>query len=316
MSRGRARAAIGRRRCYRRHVEAAALEQTLRERPDDAGAWLVYGDWLLEHDDPRGALIQLEHRHARARASERAALRREIDALVKRHQARWSAALPVGVTAVAWRYGFVTKIGVLWSEDAPAAIARALREPFVAALAIETRRHGEDGEEEEEIDEDGEPIEAAPVEIGALAAIELGRLRELDLGYVPIGAPGAEALAAATSLVRLEALDLRYTRIGDDGLAALARSPLAGSVRRLRLQRNGITAAGVHALGRFERLVELDLRYNELGPEGAQALLAAPFIGSLARLGLYRTDVGGAGAEELARSSRLAPALRSYWRSV
>ncbi len=302
-------------------MEAAALEQTLREHPDDAGAWLVYGDWLLEHDDVRGALIQLEHRHARARVSERAALRQEIDALVKRHRARWSAALPPGVVATAWRYGFAVKVVVRWSEDAPGQIEQALREPFVTALRIGALRgnKGDDDDDafdEEELDEDGEPIAPPPVEVGALAAIDLGRLIELDLAYVPIAAPGAGAIAASASLVRLEALDLRYCGIGDDGLAALARSPIAGRVRRLRLQRNGITAAGVHALQRFERLVELDLRYNELGPEGAQALLAAPFIGSLARLGLYRTDVSEAGARELARSSRLAPALRSYWRSV
>lgn len=304
---------------YRRRVEGAALEQTLREHPDDAASWLVYGDWLLEHDDVRGALIQLEHRHARARAADRAALRREIDELVRRHQGGWSAALPAGVDAKAWRYGFVTKVAVAWSEDAPGLIERALRERFVTALRIVTPEGDDgddDGDDEEEYDDDGEPIPAAPVELGALAAIDLSRLRELDLAYVHLDAPGAEAIAASTSLGGLAALDLRYGGIGDDGLAALAGSALAGGVRRLHLQRNGITAAGAAALARFGRLVELDLRYNELGEAGARALLAAPFIGSLARLGLYRTDVTDAGARELARSSRLAPALRGYWRSV
>src|SRR5689334_10608917 len=97
-------------------------------------SWLVYGDWLLEHDDVRGALIQLEHRHARARAAERAALQREIDALVKRHQASWSAALPPGVAARTWKHGFVTKVAIPWSEEAPALIARSLEERFVTAL--------------------------------------------------------------------------------------------------------------------------------------------------------------------------------------
>lgn len=40
-----------------RHAE---FEQALFERPDDDGAWAVYGDWLAARGDPRGELIQLE----------------------------------------------------------------------------------------------------------------------------------------------------------------------------------------------------------------------------------------------------------------
>jgi uncharacterized protein (TIGR02996 family) len=296
-------------------VEAAVLEQTLREHPDDLGAWLVYGDWLLEHDDVRGALIQLEHRHARARVADRPALRREIDALVKRHQARWAAALPAGVIAKAWRHGFVTKVAVEWTEAAPAQIEQALRERFVTALRI--LPPAADGDEDEDVyDDDGEPIRPPPLELGGLTALDLSRLGELDLSYVHIGAPGAAVIAGATSLGGLRALDLRYCGIGNRGLAALAASPLARGVRRLRLQRNGITAAGAKVLERFSALVELDLRYNKIGAAGAKALLAAPCAGSLARLELYRADVSTAGAKALAQSSRLPPALRSYWRSV
>src|SRR5689334_9362794 len=97
-------------------VEAPALERTLREHPDDEAAWMVYGDWLLERGDVRGALIQLEHRHARARAADRPALRREIDALVQQHQRRWRRALPKGVAVQTWKHGFPTKVAVTWSE--------------------------------------------------------------------------------------------------------------------------------------------------------------------------------------------------------
>jgi uncharacterized protein (TIGR02996 family) len=297
-------------------VEAAALEKTLREHPEDLASWLVYGDWLLERDDARGALIQLEHRHARVRAADRAALRREIDALVQQHQASWSAALPPGVVAQAWKYGFVTKVAVTWSEDAPELIEQALQDRFVTALRIASPAPGDEDEAEDELDEDGEPMPSSLVEVGELATLDLSRLVELDLAYVHAGAPGAEAIAASTSLGQLAVLDLRYCGIGDGGLAALAASALAANVRCLHLQRNAITAAGVEALQGFGKLVELDLRYNELGAAGAQALLAAPFIGSLARLELYRADVSDAGAQALAHSSRLPPALRSYWRSV
>lgn len=281
---------------------------------------MVYGDWLLEHDDVRGALIQLEHRHARARAADRAALRREIDELVKQHQRRWARALPKGVAVKQWRHGFPTKIAVTWDEGAPARIARALGERFVSALRIAAPKgaDGEDGEAdgEDELDDNGEPLPIPLVEIGALAAIDLSGLVELDLAYVNIGAPGAEAIAASATLERLEVLDLRYCGIGDRGLAALAKAAALANVRRLRLQRNELSAQGARALQRFERLVELDLRYNDLGAEGARALLEAPFIDKLARLELYRTDVSDGGVQELASSSRLPPALRSYWRST
>jgi uncharacterized protein (TIGR02996 family) len=304
-------------------VEAPALEQTLREHPDDLATWLVYGDWLLERGDARGALIQLEQRRARARPAEREELQSEIDALEEQHRKQWDAGLPEGVTVQARRYGFPTKVAVEWTEDAPALIEQALRERFVTALRIAPSAD-DDGDDDDDVDEDdfdehGNPKPLPPLEAGALATIDLSRLVELDLAYLNIGAPGAKALAASGSLGRgatLAALDLRYCNIGNRGLAALAACPRLGELRRLHLQRNGLTAAGVASLRRFGKLAELDLRYNKIGGAGAQALIEAPFIGSLARLQLHRADVSGAGAKKLARAPQLPPALRSYWRSV
>ncbi|NUW38506.1 hypothetical protein HTZ77_45020, partial [Nonomuraea sp. SMC257] len=95
------------------------------------------------------------------------------------------------------------------------------------------------------------------------------------------GDAGAEALAAAGSDGRIETLDLRHCGIGDAGVTALCASPAVRGVRRLRLQRNRLTAEGVRALAGFERLEELARRYNPLGPAGARALVEAPFAGSL-----------------------------------
>ena len=309
---------------YRGLVEAPALEQTLREHPDDLATWLVYGDWLLERGDARGALIQLEQRRARARPAEREALQGEIDALEKRHRKQWDAELPAGVTVQARRYGFATKVVVEWTEGAPALIEQALRERFVTALRIAPPGDAEDDAEdddfgEDDFDEDGTIKPLPPLEVGELATIDLSRLVELDLSYLNIGAPGAKALAASSSLGRgatLAALDLRYCNIGNRGLAELAACPRLGELRRLHLQRNGLTAAGVASLRRFGKLAELDLRYNKIGAAGAQALIEAPFIGSLARLQLHRADVSAAGAKKLSRAPQLPPALRSYWRSV
>lgn len=238
---------------------------------------------------------------------------------------------PAGVTVLDRRDGFATKVAVEWSDAAPVLIEQALRGPHVTALRITTPDVGDDDYEywEDDLDADGEPTPSASVDTGALATLDLGRLTELDLSYLRIGALGAKALAVSAYLRaeaadigtaapgrRLEALDLRYCRIGNTGLEALAASPLFGGVRRLRLQRNVIGEKGMPSLHRFENLTELDLRYNEIGAEGARALIDAPFTPSLKRLYLYREDVGDEGAALLAQAPRLPSALRSYWRSA
>lgn len=304
-------------------MEAAVLEQTLRDHPGDLASWRAYGERLRELGDARGTLIRLEERRACARPADREALEREIAALVSEHQPGWDAALPPGVTVVARRYGFPTKVAVPLSDDTPAVIEKVLHERFVTGLQI--KRVGPTGEadwdeesdwdEEEDWDEEDEAPDPRPIDVSALAALDLGRLVELDLSYLPIGAAGA-ALLASTASSRLESLDLRYCYIGDAGVAALAASLRFDGLRRLHLQRNKLTAEGVRSLGLFGGLTELDLRYNPIGEEGAEALLEAPFIGSLKQLLLYRDDVSDEGAAKLASATQLSPVLRSYWRSV
>ncbi|MEO3827909.1 hypothetical protein [Actinomadura sp. B10D3] len=237
---------------------------------------------------------------------------------------------PAGVTVLRHRDGAATKVAVEWSDAAPALIGRVLRGPSVTALRITAPKGGEDDHLywEDDLDPDGEPTPALTVATGALATLDLGRLTELDLSYMRIGALGAKTLAVSAYLRaeaadlgtdaghRLETLDLRYCRIGNTGLEALAASPLFNGVRRLRLQSNVITAKGVRALHRFTGLTDLDLRYNEIGADGVRALLAAPFVPSLERLLMYRSDVGDEGAALLARAPQLSPVLRSFWRSA
>jgi uncharacterized protein (TIGR02996 family) len=291
------------------------LEKALRERPDDLGSWIVYGDWLLEQHDARGELIHLEQRFAKARAEEKPALRGEIDALTTQHRDTWNATLPAGVVGQAWKFGFVTKVSVIWSDDAPAAIASALELPFVTGLRIVAppRDSDDDGGD---IDDDGNPIPPTPIALEGFEAIDASRLAELDVSYVSLCEDGAKTIAANPTLA-VTTLDLRYCHLGDTGLAAIADAPFAAGVRRLFVQTNQITHAGVRALHRFVALTELDLRYNVIALGGVEMLLAAPFTPSLTRLWLNRGDVmWTAGSALLARSERLPPALRSYWRSV
>ncbi|MEW2352332.1 hypothetical protein [Spirillospora sp. NPDC029432] len=322
-------------------MEISALEQRLRDDPGDLAGWLSYGDRLTERGDARGELIRLEQRRDRLAPAGRRDVEREIAALVKEHGAGWDAGLPPGATVLERRYGFATKVAVEWSDRLPVVVEQALRGPFTTALRVVMPGDGEedwDGEEgwdgefsegrwRENLDPDGQPKPSGAIEAGLLATLDISGLTELDLSYIRIGGLGAKALAVSALLRaetpgaldgtgRMEALDLRYARVGDGGLAALAESPSFGGVRRLRLQRNSLTAEGVRALHRFAGLTELDLRYNEIGAAGVEALLAAPFIGSLRRLLLYRDDVGDAGVKLLANAPQLPPVLRTYWKSV
>lgn len=305
-------------------MRADFVERELWDRPDDVALWRVYGEWLTDRGDARGALIGLEQALARTRRGDRDGLERQIAAIVAEHEQDWDAELPDGVTAVARRHGFAAKISVQWSEEAPALIEPALRSRFVTGLRI--TQASADDDDDDAYGEDGEPAELPPLAgIGALATLNLSRLTELDLSYLRLGKLGADALAvaavfrgdpSAAPVTSIENLDLRYCQLGDAGLAALTASPSFTGVRRLHLQSNGLTADGVRALHAFGRLTELDLRYNPIGAEGAAALLAAPFAGSLTRLLLYRGDVTDDGVRVLAGAPRLPPALRSYWRSV
>jgi uncharacterized protein (TIGR02996 family) len=69
---------------------ATTAEEFLRaiiERPDDDGVRLVFADWLLEREDPRGELIALQYAK-RARALGASEARRE-GALLKTYQRTW-----------------------------------------------------------------------------------------------------------------------------------------------------------------------------------------------------------------------------------
>jgi hypothetical protein len=79
----------------------------------------------------------------------------------------------------------------------------------------------------------------------------------LSLMQVPLGDPGAEALAGAPDLARLGFLSLIYCDIGPAGALALARSPYLDNVQRLWLYGNRLGRPARQALqGRFgERIL-------------------------------------------------------------
>ncbi|HEY3870641.1 MAG TPA: TIGR02996 domain-containing protein [Actinocrinis sp.] len=298
-------------------TDAEDIEEALRADPDDPAGWRAYGDWLSEHGDARGELIALEQRLARLRPVDRPKARREIADFVAEHEGNWDDGLPSGARVIGRRHGFPTAVAVDWSDEAHDTVEQVLRSRFVTTLRIQPDAATEADAWCEEWGDWYDGNAPRPAQLAAqFAGLDLGRLGELDLRYMYIGHTGAEDLASLLVSDRLRTLDLRYCLVEDSGLTALAACPQLRGLRGLHLQRNRLTAEGVHQLHQFPELRELDLRYNDIGEDGAQALLDAPFVGSLARLWLYSVDVGDKGVQRLAQASALPPGLRSLWRCV
>jgi uncharacterized protein (TIGR02996 family) len=141
------------------------------------------------------------------------------------------------------------------------------------------------------------------------------------------------AVAACAHLERLEALDLFLVNAED--AEAVLGSPHLANLRALRLRGGANALAGAHSLARLE---SLDVGSNNLGDDGAWALLqarlpalrsltmsgnwlgdgaaralaAAPLLAHVSELDLSRNSLGPAGVEALAGSVH-ASGLRALW---
>ncbi|MEO8704327.1 MAG: TIGR02996 domain-containing protein [Kofleriaceae bacterium] len=101
----------------------AELEAAILANPDDDAAYLVYADYLMARDDPRGQLIviqaQAEEEPEKAR---RAVLRKAAGALIDQHREYFLGPLakldPSGKrSGLVWRCGYVRKLELEWEED-------------------------------------------------------------------------------------------------------------------------------------------------------------------------------------------------------
>jgi uncharacterized protein (TIGR02996 family) len=111
-------------------------------------------------------------------------------------------------------------------------------------------------------------------------------LRHLGLGNNMLTDGRAAALAGAAWL-RPAHLDLTNCAMGNAGAEALAAAPWLGSLRRLVLFGNLLTARGVAALARSPKLTELkylSLSNNKPGPLGLRAVAGNPALRGLTTL--------------------------------
>jgi uncharacterized protein (TIGR02996 family) len=168
----------------------------------------------------------------------------------------------------------------------------------------------------------GSVIRFPPLDAAALAASpNLARIRRLTLINSNLGPEGILTLAASGCLGQLEYLFVmdspgerglqmaEYHHLGDYGLAVLASSPVFERLRELDLWENRIGPEGTRVLAQsphLKSLRELTLANNPIGDEGAAALAGGPALASLEELLLRNTGLGPKGAEYLARSTSLA----------
>lgn len=130
----------------------ATLEAAILERPDDPGAYTVYGDWLAERGDPRGELITVQC--ALATRPDDPALRARERGILDDHAYELLAELAWRPDlAVTWRYGFPQRVvaGGAWGEqpsmwDAGDVVRACAKQRLLRELVIGGFVAGEDYE--------------------------------------------------------------------------------------------------------------------------------------------------------------------------
>lgn len=219
------------------------LEAQLRQHPDDAAAWAVYADWLLEQGDRRGELVR----------SGREPTHEEKQA--------WRGPVPSD-RFVTWRHGFITALELSCTEPGIAFLGPLLADPASTLLSSLVLRPWV-------YDDNAALAAAAPSEpsidpIAVVLAHDLRRLGALAIRYLAMGDDHVTALARST--LSITELDLRYTGLTDEHLARLLAAPWFAQVRRLHLQGTAVTDESAEQLLEL-RLRFLDIRDTALTPE-------------------------------------------------
>ena len=106
---------------------ASKLEDAILADPDDDAAYLVYADWLLAQNDPRGELIVLQHQAEEADGARRAKLRRTASQFLESHATYFLGPLHERSKGrkyeddaryeAHWRTGYVRRLELDWSRS-------------------------------------------------------------------------------------------------------------------------------------------------------------------------------------------------------
>jgi len=263
----------------------AAFLHAVRDHPDDDTPRLVYADWLAENgDEARGDLIRAQCRSDDATAS----------ALLRDHEARWRAALPLldGITWGAFLRGFVEEVTAATPHAFLANAGAILAASPVRRLRILNARAG---------------LEALAASPSMLALVEL------NLGNRSgVPADAVRALARSPHFANITSLLLHQNNLGNAALVTLATTPHTGQLRDLYVSGVGVGDSGVAALVNGHLALDLlDLRDNFITDAGASAFAAWPGHGPVT-LQFSNNRVGPPGGTALALSSSLSRLARLH----
>jgi uncharacterized protein (TIGR02996 family) len=283
------------------------LEAMILARPEDPEGYLVYGDWLQAHGDPRGQLIAVQAALLKKPDDEK--LKRQEKDLLTEHQADFLGELPELAefdedVALTWRLGFLRDVSIGGEEYSDIDAEGACRILFGLASAKFLRSlsilvFGT---------EDGNP-DYGPL-IKALAKLDLPpTLRSLKFSVEDFQISWSDLGDLAPlypKLARLEELAIKM------GKMDLGDMKLPGLVS-LEIITGGLTKANLRSVAKasWPRLEKLVLYFGteeyggDCGAGDLAALLEGKNLGQLRHLGLSNAEF----ADELAAAVPAAKIL-------
>ena len=294
-----------------------ALERAILDDPGNEDAYLVYGDWLQDHGDPRGELAIIEHAASRAPEDHDLARRREL----VRREILADLFHPLvfdSVLGLRWRLGFIDAITIdvtqcyraeLWPPDVLTRLGDHPVSRLLSALTVEhfhgagwpaLRRSGM---------EFIEPL--LTVLQPERRSGRLPGLRRLALR----GATNGTLFESADQVARLAGLAIRDLAIScaqfpEGGILALQQEQ--GTLEELELDLHGWSRENWQALvaGTWSRLERLVVTVPEDGMRLPRELLSGARFPSLRHLGIMAAPHTDAIVDELL-ASPLASQLHS-----
>ncbi len=288
-----------------------ALEEALVANPDDVATHMAYADFLAEHGDPRGELIQIQLENERAPGwRRRNHLRRRAGELLNEHGRAWLGGLAAYLLEQSHTHATPFSFARGWLDTlylegltvdlartvAHAAQLRLLRELRVDGVAMEPWGSFHPG--------DDTPSGHVRPSVAVLAGSpNLSNLRRLHLRIEVMPYEFVGPFAFSPHLTRLTHLRLQTPDLPTDTLEVLMGSPLAGRLRVLDLQECGLTDLSADILARADlgKLELLNLDGNRLSDHGLRLLRAsgAPLqAGNQNQLGLHDFYAHERGDEE------------------
>lgn len=290
---------------------------------------LAYADWLDDHGDAdRARFIRLQYEIEKlppigAKASK---AKKEEEALLKKHEARWLGELAGLARKCVFRRGFVEMVRVTAEQflahggrlfelapirdvrfdDIGERMAELVASPHFGraeALGFSAYIMDQLGVR------DRLDILLASPKLATVRRLEwamsylngarleqiarcphLGSVVHLDLSSNPFNDAGLRAIAESACLPALSSLNVwGGSSVTATGIRDLLDSPLADRLERLVcawLKMGDIIARMVAGAPRLKRLLALDLSDNDITDAGAKALAASPHLRALQRLTL------------------------------